>query len=98
MVLTFDIDTLLISIFDNIVSNQEIRHFVPCDPISPKCFSDALGEGEAIAIQFTHPITHNNNNNNNKNNNNSNNKQLNDNPGKKKWTKTAQTQSVFFPS
>ena len=27
MVLTFDIDTLLISIFDNIVSNQEIHHF-----------------------------------------------------------------------
>ena len=25
MVLTFDIDTLAISIFDNIVSNQEIR-------------------------------------------------------------------------
>ena len=29
MVLTFNIDTLLISIFDNIVFNQEIRHFVP---------------------------------------------------------------------
>ena len=28
MVLAFDIDTLLISIFDNIVSNQEICHFV----------------------------------------------------------------------
>ena len=38
MVLTFDIDTLLISIFDNIVSNQEIRHLYHCDPISPKCF------------------------------------------------------------
>ena len=39
MVLTFDIDTLLISIFDNIVSNQEIRHFLPLWPyISPKCF------------------------------------------------------------
>ena len=36
MVLTFDIDTLLISIFDNIVSNQEIRHFVPLWPYISK--------------------------------------------------------------
>ena len=36
MVLTFDIDMLLISIFDNIVSNQEIRHFVPLWPYISK--------------------------------------------------------------
>ena len=36
MVLTFDIDTLLISIFNNIVSNQEIRHFVPLWPYISK--------------------------------------------------------------
>ena len=36
MVLTFDIDTLLTSIFDNIVSNQEIRHFVPLWPYISK--------------------------------------------------------------
>ena len=36
MVLTFDIDTLLISIFDNIVSNQEIPHFVPLWPYISK--------------------------------------------------------------
>ena len=38
MILTFDIDTLLISIFDNIVSNQEIRHFVPLWPYIFKVF------------------------------------------------------------
>ena len=39
MVLTFDIDTLLISIFDNIFSNQEICHFVPLWPyISKKLY------------------------------------------------------------
>ena len=36
MVFNFDIDTLLISIFDNIVSNQEIRHFVPLWPYISK--------------------------------------------------------------
>ena len=36
MVLTFDIDTLLISIFGNIVSNQEICHFVPLWPYISK--------------------------------------------------------------
>ena len=36
MVLTFDIDTLLISIFDNIVSNHETRHFVPLWPYISK--------------------------------------------------------------
>ena len=36
MVLTYDIETLLISIFDNIVSNQEIHHFVPLWPYISK--------------------------------------------------------------
>ena len=36
MVLTCDIDTLIISIFDNIVYNQEIRHFVPLWPYISK--------------------------------------------------------------
>ena len=60
MVLTFDIDTLLISIFDNIVSNQEIRHFVP---LWPYIFQSAsflkfmtvdLFEGDIIRNSLSH--------------------------------------------
>ena len=36
MILSFDIDMLLISIFDNTVSNQEICHFVPLWPYISK--------------------------------------------------------------
>ena len=60
MVLTFDIDRLLISIFDNIVSNQEIRHFVPLLPYISKLLhflrfmTVDLFEGDIIRNNLRH--------------------------------------------
>ena len=58
MVLTFDIDTLLISIFDNIVSNQEICHFVPTLYLQSALFFKFMTVDLFEGISFRNNLRH----------------------------------------